>query len=376
VSAVPGAASAERGLTGSGVLVVDGVSKRFEGADREDRLVLDDVSVEVARGECLGVIGPNGAGKSTLLRVVAGVTPPTGGTVRRPRDLTSLIELGVAVSPELSGRENAELLATLWVPDRSEVAGVVAEGMRFADLGPAEDWPVWQYSNGMVARLVFGVATARVPELLLIDEVLSVGDIEFQQRCRTRLAELRRLGTTVVMVSHDMDLVASTCDRVVVLDDGVVTTDGESAAVIREYIGLPPEDVGTAGDGLTMRLLNELPVMAGDDLVVEVSTTRSGRLLVELVLDEHPALKATGHDAPVVVGAAGLDVGAHQVVRVSTTGLPPLRYSLHGALEADDRSVRAPACRVVLEGVMPELCASQLECEWEVESVPVSGVEP
>ncbi len=356
------------------VLVVDGVNKWFTEGDRRDRPVLDDVRISVARGECLGVIGPNGAGKSTLLRVIAGVTPPTGGTVRRPRDLTSLIELGVAVSPELTGRENARLLATLWVPERSAVAAVVGDGLRFADLGAAEDWPVWQYSNGMIARLVFGVATARVPQLLLVDEVLSVGDIEFQHRARARLAELRQAGTTVVMVSHDMDLVASTCDRVAVLDEGSITTEGEPPEVIREYIGLPPEEVGSDADDLSVELLNRAPVMAGDALELDVRAARPGRLQLELVLDEHPALKATGHDAPVFVGAVGVDVGDRQLVRVATTGLPPLRYSLHASLEVDDRTVRTPACHVVLEGNMPELCASQLECDWTVDrsSAPVT----
>ncbi|MBU6216926.1 MAG: ATP-binding cassette domain-containing protein, partial [Acidobacteria bacterium] len=254
-------APGERGRTH--VLVVDGVGKWFGGSGTTADPVLADVSVRVEQGECVGIIGPNGAGKSTLLKVIAGVTPPSTGTVRRPRDLTSLIELGVAVSPELSGRENAQLLATLWATDRASTPSTVTDGLRFADLGAAEDWPVWQYSNGMLARLVFGVATARVPELLIVDEVLSVGDIEFQNRGRNRLAELRQQGTTVVMVSHDMDLIASTCDRALVLEGGVVTAEGDPPEVIRDYLGLPPDDVDVAAAGFSVQLLNRPPVMAG-----------------------------------------------------------------------------------------------------------------
>ena len=369
--------SARSGLRESpDVLVVDGVGKRFgSGADIVSD-VLVDIDLRMGRGACLGIIGPNGSGKSTLLRVVAGVTPPSSGTVRRPRDLTPLIELGVAVSPELSGRENAQLLATLWAVDQSDVPQVVDDGLEFAGLGEAESWPVRQYSNGMVARLVFGVATARVPDLLLVDEVLSVGDIEFQHRCRNRLAELRQHGTAVVLVSHDMDLVASTCDRLVLLDQGRISADGEPTEVIRGYLGLPPELAGVSDERLSTRILNATPVMAGDVLEVRVDASLPGDLTLELVLDEHPALKATGHDAPVVVGAAVVPVGSSQIVRVPTTGLPPLRYTLHASLEFDGEVVRAPASRLVLEGVMPELCASQLECEWAVEHIGAEQTGP
>ncbi|MFM7063148.1 MAG: ABC transporter ATP-binding protein [Actinomycetes bacterium] len=348
-------------------LVVHGVGKRYDGTRDA---VLTDVGFEVDERGCLGIIGPNGAGKSTLLRIIAGVTSPSSGSVRRPKDLVSLIELGVAVSPEQSGRENAQLLAALWARDPAEIPVVIEAGLEFADLGPAENWPLWRYSNGMVSRLVFGVATARIPELLLIDEVLSVGDIEFQRRCRNRLAELRDSGTTVVVVSHDMDLIAATCDSAILLQQGRVASSGPPSELIRKYLGLPPSDVDADRSMLSLELLDSPPIMSGHDVRVQVDSSSPGALQLELVLEEHPALKATGHDAPVPVGETEIPVGAAQVLRVSTLGLPPLRYSLHASIEVDGHRHRSPACEFVLEGQMPDLCTLQLECEWELERRP------
>jgi ABC-type polysaccharide/polyol phosphate transport system ATPase subunit len=192
---------------------------------------LADVSLEVARGEVLGVAGANGAGKSTLLKVVARVTPPDSGRVEVRGSLSPLIEVGAGFHPELTGEENVMLHGSiLGIPRRAlrEAMGAIAD---FAGVREAMGTPVKHFSTGMYARLGFAVAVHAAPDVLLVDEVLSVGDPPFRRRCLERIDELRRGGTAVLFVSHDLAEMTRVADRALLLEDGRVVSEGDPAAV-------------------------------------------------------------------------------------------------------------------------------------------------
>lgn len=348
-------------------VLVEDLTKSYRSSGSSTRhVVLDRIELVVESGECVGIIGPNGAGKSTLLKLIAGVTAPSSGSVRRFTDVRSLIELGVVVNPDLTGRENAEVLAEVWGCDRSTVPEVVQEALSFAGLDEAVDWPVRKYSSGMVARLVFGVATAWPSRLLLVDEVLSVGDLAFKSRCQARLDQLRRDGTTIVLVSHDLDLVLSTCDRVVLLRSNRIESDGDPDRVIRQYLGLPPEDPGAGQHDLQLRATRNGPIPVGDPIQVEVRSQRSGDLHLDLVIPEHPSLVAAGLDPGVVAGWVDVPIEGDQSLRIDTTGLPPLKYELHAKLSHPDGIMTARPFNLVIVGERPELCVAQISCAWRV----------
>lgn len=196
---------------------------------------LRDVSLTVEKGESVGLIGPNGSGKSTLLRVMAGIYQPTSGTLSVRGRVAPMIELGVGFNPELSGRENIYLNTSLFRLSRRETAAIYSRILDFSELEQFIDAPVKNYSTGMYARLGFSVAVHLEPEVLLIDEVLSVGDERFSQKCMTRMAELRRRGTTIVLVSHSMDTIERMCDRACLLLHGQMAAEGAPEGVIVKY---------------------------------------------------------------------------------------------------------------------------------------------
>ena len=196
---------------------------------------LDDVSVSLRRGERLGVIGRNGAGKSTLLRVIAGVLQPDRGCVRRAPVSCQLLSLALGFVPHLSGRDNAILSGLLLGLRRSEIAARLPAIRDFCELGDFFDQPIAAYSSGMVMRLAFSVAIQVEPDVLLIDEVLAVGDAEFQQKSGTALRERMGEGHTVVLVSHDEAKIASLCDRVLWIEHGKSMLEGARDAVFAAY---------------------------------------------------------------------------------------------------------------------------------------------
>ncbi len=197
---------------------------------------LDDVSLTIRRGESLGVIGPNGSGKSTLLRIVADLARPTMGKVRVQGRISALLELGAGFHPQITGRENAILNAVLLGLSRKEAAERLPEIIAFSELGDFIDQPMRTYSSGMYIRLGFAVAVHVKADVLLVDEVLAVGDTEFQQKCYAHIEKLRADGVTIILVSHDLGSVTRFCDRAVLLQHGRIQIDGESQPVVHEYL--------------------------------------------------------------------------------------------------------------------------------------------
>ncbi len=209
---------------------------RKSGA-RERFTALEDVSLTVNEGESIALIGSNGSGKSTLLKLIAGILYPDTGTIACPQRLSALLELGAGFHPDLTGRENVFLNAALLGLTSKETRDRFDDIVGFADLGKFIDAPVRNYSSGMYARLGFAVAVNTRPEVLLVDEVLAVGDEVFQRRCIQRMNDLRASGVTIITVSHGVQGLREFCDRVIWLDHGRVKQDGNSSDVIDEYLG-------------------------------------------------------------------------------------------------------------------------------------------
>jgi lipopolysaccharide transport system ATP-binding protein len=200
-----------------------------------DFWALRDVSFDVRVGDVLGIIGPNGAGKSTLLKVLSRITPPTSGHIDLDGRVSSLLEVGTGFHPELTGRENIFLNGAILGMLRSEIRRKFDAIVSFAELDQFIDTPVKHYSSGMYVRLAFSVAAHLEPEILIIDEVLSVGDLHFRNRCLGRMREMRNEGRTVLFVSHDLTSVRQLCNRAVMLLGGRVDQDGSPEQVTRRY---------------------------------------------------------------------------------------------------------------------------------------------
>jgi ABC-type polysaccharide/polyol phosphate transport system ATPase subunit len=201
----------------------------------EEFWALRDVSFNVRRGETIGIIGRNGAGKSTLLKLVTRILEPSSGSVRVNGRTYAMLELGAGFHPELSGRDNIYLNGSLYGFSRREMRQKFDEIVRFAELERFIDTPVKHYSSGMYARLGFGIAVHMQPEILVIDEVLAVGDANFQAKCYRALAGLKRRGTTILFVSHDSDAVRDFCDRAALLVDGMLVDIGPANDVVDHY---------------------------------------------------------------------------------------------------------------------------------------------
>ncbi len=203
---------------------------------REEFWALKDVSFEVKQGERLGIIGRNGAGKSTLLKVLSRITEPTRGEVRLRGRVASLLEVGTGFHPELTGRENIYLNGAILGMTREEIRRKFDEIVAFAEVERFLDTPVKRYSSGMYVRLAFAVAAHLEPEILLVDEVLAVGDAGFQKKSLGRMSEVSREGRTVLFVSHNMAAVESLCNRCLNLSNGVMTLDGPPKSVITKHL--------------------------------------------------------------------------------------------------------------------------------------------
>jgi lipopolysaccharide transport system ATP-binding protein len=221
-------------------VLTDNVSNLFRrrGVPPEEQVwALRDVSFELQRGEVLGLIGANGAGKSTLLKILSRITEPTEGRAVLSGRVGSLLEVGTGFHPELTGRENIFLNGTILGMRRTEILRRFDEIVEFAGMARFLDTPVKRYSSGMQARLAFAVAAHLQPEILLVDEVLAVGDAEFQQRCLGKMKDVTREGRTVVFVSHNLAAVRSLCTRALLLEKGRLVFDGDTGEAAERYLG-------------------------------------------------------------------------------------------------------------------------------------------
>jgi lipopolysaccharide transport system ATP-binding protein len=216
---------------------VEGLGKRYQIGSKvkRDLWALQNVSFTVPRGSILGIIGANGAGKTTLLKVLSRVTPPTTGRVVGHGRVIPMLALGAGFQPELSGRENVVLNAALYGISAQEVEARMKDIVDFAGIDEFLDTPVKKYSSGMYLRLAFSVAINMHPDILLADEVLAVGDLEFQEKCLERVQQAGSEGMTVLFVSHDMTAIARLCDRVIWLNAGEIVKNGAPDEVVADY---------------------------------------------------------------------------------------------------------------------------------------------
>lgn len=233
---------------------VSGISKRFTLrhnrslkelavaiARRKDLsdtfLAVDDVSFDVTEGESVALLGFNGSGKSTLLKLISGVLRPDTGSVRTRGRVAGLIEVGAGFHPDLTGRENVYLNGAILGMTEAQIDAAFDEIVAFSEIERFIDTEVKFYSSGMFLRLAFSVAVHSDPEVFLVDEILAVGDEPFQKKCLTRIKELKAEGRTLVIVSHDLDMVAGLCERGILLEKGVLVADGESREIVRTMRG-------------------------------------------------------------------------------------------------------------------------------------------
>jgi ABC-2 type transport system ATP-binding protein len=274
----------------------------------EDFWALHDVSFLVPEGSSLGLIGHNGSGKTTLLKIVAGILRPTSGVVRQRGRLAALLELGAGFHPELTGRENVYLNASFLGLSRRETDAAYEAIVAFAELEDFMDNQVKFYSSGMLVRLGFAVAVHVDPEVLLIDEVLAVGDEAFQAKCLDRIGQFQRDGRTIVLVTHALDTVTQICDRAVMLHHGEVHAAGAPADVVREMRhvllgttdpGFVPEEGTRQAEIASVELIwgsgaSEIALRRGDGLTVQVDV-RTNEPVADLDVDFQILDGATNH---------------------------------------------------------------------------------
>jgi lipopolysaccharide transport system ATP-binding protein len=310
------------------------VASRGDDPDAEQQEIwaLRDVSFAVSEGEVLGIVGRNGAGKSTLLKVLTRITAPTSGRAMIRGRVGSLLEVGTGFNPELTGRENVFLNGSILGMRRREIQRKLPEIVEFSGVERFIDTPVKRYSSGMYVRLAFSVAAHLEPEILLVDEVLAVGDAEFQQRCLGRLEDFSGTGRTALFVSHNMQAINQLCDRAIWIEDGRVLAEGDASAVITSYLHSAlasgsriswPDDATAPGDDLA-RLLSVRAVDEDGNAIDTLDVRQSVWIeIVYRVLRPGPPLfgKVKLYDGQGNIAFNAMDIGPHE-----DKGAEPGRY--------------------------------------------------
>ncbi len=327
-------------------------------SEHDDLWALQDFSAVIRSGETVGLIGANGAGKSTLLKVLSGIIKPTTGTVEVNGRVASLLELGAGFTGELSGRDNVYLNAALLGLSRREVDRLFDDIVAFAELEDFIDNEVKHYSSGMYVRLGFAVAVHVDPDVLLVDEVLAVGDEAFQRKCLDRIEAFQRAGKTILFVSHSLDLVENLCTRGIVLDHGNVIYDGEpgyATGTLRGLLGTdrPRERPPTTTPGLVIRgaTISVLPGgPAVDELLPDSPMTVAVDISVKPEPDGRPragdvvVVGMGAGDIPIFVLGADKHLGSARVpdetglwrVTFEVPSLPPVHYKITLAVNVID----------------------------------------
>jgi lipopolysaccharide transport system ATP-binding protein len=285
----------------------------FRGPRHSLKWVLRDVSFQVSPGEAVGLIGINGAGKSTLLKLITGTTQPTHGNVTMQGSVAALLELGMGFHPDFTGRQNAYMAGQLLGMSVSQITELMPQIEAFADIGDYMDQPVRVYSSGMQMRVAFSVATARRPDILIVDEALSVGDAYFQHKSFDRIRQFRKEGTTLLLVSHDKQAIQSVCDRAILLDGGRLAREGRPEEIMDYYNAMIAER-----ENDTVRL-NEL----AEGKVQTVSGTGEATVSDIVLLDE------TGAQVEVV------DVGSPVTLEVRVKVNAPIPRMVLGYMIKD-----------------------------------------
>ncbi len=259
-----------------------GRGKRTPKVSTESFWALSDVSFQVQQGESIGIIGRNGAGKSTLLKILSRITEPTRGRVTLRGRVASLLEVGTGFHPELTGRENIFLNGAILGMTRAEIRARFDEIVAFAEVERFLDTPVKRFSSGMYVRLAFAVAAHIDPEILIVDEVLAVGDADFQKKCLGRMEAVANEGRTVLFVSHNMGSISSLCRRTLLLESGKVVSDGSPSEVIPSYYRRgqsAPHEVDFMGDGRSIGSL-------GGRLLTARITDRTGASIPDISIED------------------------------------------------------------------------------------------
>jgi lipopolysaccharide transport system ATP-binding protein len=330
----------------------------------------------------LGIIGPNGAGKSTLLSILARITEPTTGRMEIRGRVSSLLEVGTGFHPELSGRDNVFLNGAILGMSRREVTEKYDEIVDFSGVGEFMDMPVKRYSSGMYVRLAFSIAAHLDPEVLLLDEVLAVGDSAFQQKCLHRIDSLTQSGRTVLFVSHSPTSVAQLCNRVIVVNHGSIVFDGDVDEGVQEYLGSPQLDGGASA----LQQETQLREGSGEVRVADVRVLgANGEAIapnepVTFEVDLFAQHETTGEDLIVNVGIWSVATG--QLVTLSTEFGPPERITDFAAnasrtliCQVDELPLRPSRYIISVSlnrnGALLDLCRHQ--AEFTVEPVDFYG---
>jgi lipopolysaccharide transport system ATP-binding protein len=334
------------------------------GDTTEEIWALKDINFEVRRGEVLGIIGRNGAGKSTLLKIISRITEPTAGQVEIRGRVASLLEVGTGFHPELTGRENIYLNGAILGMTRAEIRRKFDEIVAFAEVEKFLDTPVKRYSSGMYVRLAFAVAAHLEPEILVVDEVLAVGDVEFQKKCVGKMGELSDDGgRTVLFVSHNVGMITSLCPSVIWLEKGSLRNRGDARAMISEYLAQ-----GTVSQEKTIQLgklshgdrfcfeslewLSAIPLRHGEPVKARIRFTTKG-LVTDVAVGigfsglEGKRLLTYETDFPSGARPSIAEPGTHTVdIEIDTLPLGPDIYDLDiGSRSGDFHSLAyIPAC--------------------------------
>jgi len=316
----------------------------FRRTNQETFWALKDISLEVGEGEVLGLIGRNGSGKTTLLKILSRITQPTSGWAEIHGRVGSLLEVGTGFHPELTGRENTYLSGAILGMNRREIASKFDAIVSFAELEQFIDTPVKHYSSGMYVRLAFAVAAHLEPEILLVDEVLAVGDINFQKKCLGKMGDVARAGRTVVLVSHQLNQIRRLCQRVVWIDGGTLRKSGPTAEIVSGYEAhMMSDDLAEArpSEGRAQFLRWKL---SGANPGSEYVLSTDGETTVSFLLRVNSALRSVHHGIGLydqsrqllwgnAADGVSLEPGLHEFVyTLPTLPLRPGAYSWRVAL--------------------------------------------